>query len=521
MIDEELCLLSQRVGEVLLRARLTLAVAESSTGGWLSKVVTDTAGSSAWFVCGIATDSGKVKSKLLRVSDNTLSHDGGVSEDTAFEMAEGVLYRTNADVSVALTGISEPNSDLEKIPVGTVYFAWYRRNAKAKISVHRFNGNRDAIRRQAVVFALEGLLNYLAFSSEAREPDAIFVAPREILRSGVDAIVKPPSPFQIINEGKVLLAELFKGLRIDQTVTTEFDNSVTLANNYRAAIAALLPIQRKHFSRRIATVGALIQESCEKDADAMIGCAHLDGNGLYTVLHPLHQGIFVELIGKRLGMSAQDRMSVICGALTANIAMLNLQEMLQRQAGPLSTEQQRLLQMHPLLADAILTELEVDDPLWLQGVRSHHERFDGTGYPDGISAEKIPLASRLVYLVDVYDAMIKPREHRESNQRAAMKELFLHRGQDIDGHLAPVAVKEIGIYPPGAFVKLHNGEIAVVIKRTSKALHPIVRSLFGPRGAPLERPYRRNTEETMFAIQDVVSRDRSIALNLERIWDYE
>jgi HD-GYP domain-containing protein (c-di-GMP phosphodiesterase class II) len=214
-------------------------------------------------------------------------------------------------------------------------------------------------------------------------------------------------------------------------------------------------------------------------------------------------------------------LSVISGALTANIAMLNLQEILQRQAEQLSPSQQQLLKLHPVLAEAMLTELDVDDALWLQSIRSHHERVDGQGYPNGTSAEQIPLGSRLISLADIYDAMIKPRAHREPNQRAALKELFLRRGQAIDENLAPIAVKEIGIYPPGAFVKLRNGEIAVVIKRTVNSLHPIVRSLFGPRGAPLERPYRRNTEESMFAIQDVVPRDRSIVLNLGRIWDYE
>jgi PncC family amidohydrolase len=522
VIDEELCLLSQRVGDVLQQTGLTLATAESSTGGWLAKAVTDTAGSSAWFVCGVVADSEKVKSKLLSVSDVTLARHGNVSEDTAFEMAEGALYRTDADVSVALTGISEANSGPDKTPVGTVCFAWYRRDEKVKITKHHFEGDRNLIRRQAVVFALEGLLNYLASLSEAHEPSLPQSGSNMESKPAAAPIAKSASPFHILNEGKTLLTELFAGLRIDQTVfgADSIDGHL-LANNYRAAIAALASAQRKYFFRRVNIVSGLIQEACEKDADAMIGSAHLDGDGLYTVLHPLHQGVFVELIGKCLGMPPLDRLSVISGALTANIAMLNLQEILQRQAEQLSPSQQQLLKLHPVLAEAMLTELDVDDALWLQSIRSHHERVDGQGYPHGTSAEQIPLGSRLISLADIYDAMIKPRAHREPNQRAALKELFLRRGQAIDENLAPIAVKEIGIYPPGAFVKLRNGEIAVVIKRTANSLHPIVRSLFGPRGAPLERPYRRNTEESMFAIQDVVPRDRSIVLNLGRIWDYE
>lgn len=520
--DAELGALSQRVGAVLQKAGLTLATAESCTGGWVSKTVTDMAGSSAWFACGFTVYSNKAKSKLLGVTDSTLEHHGAVSEETAFEMAEGALYRTDADVALSVTGIAGPAGGTAEKPVGTVCFAWYRRNEMVETATRHFVGDREQVRRQSAVFALEGLLNYLAQPTRAathqdeRKPITVKA------ESALSVLTTRATPFDLIDAGKAQLAELLAGLRIDWTA---FDDKLvdtgSLDAEYRAAIAARIPSQREAFPQRVQAVGRLVQDACELDADAMIGCMHLDGDGLYTVLHPLHQAIFVELAAKYLGLPSAERLSIVAAALTANITILNLQEALQRQAVALTPPQQRLVRQHPSLAKEALSQLGVDDPIWLQAVSSHHERTDGNGYPTGAKGEEIPLSARLIAMADIYDAMIKPREHREPNQREVLRQLFLNRGEAIDANLTAIAVRELGVYPPGAFVKLKNGEIAVVIKRVSDNLRPIVRSLVGPRGAPLERAYRRNTEEPMFAIQDVVPRDRGITLNLRRIWDYD
>lgn len=521
--DDELDALSQRIGVAMQESALVLATAESCTGGWVSKTITDTIGSSEWFACGFTTYSNNAKSKLLGVADITLERHGAVSEETAFEMAQGALYRTDADVALAVTGIAGPDGGgTDGKPVGTVCFAWCRRNEMAKTTSRHFDGDRDRVRRQAVAFALEGLLNYLALPVEAhtdmRKPMRLR-SESEPLPAPVAA--KRTTPFDMIDDAKAQLTGILANLRIDPTTFSDDRiDAGQLAAEYRATVAGLAPEQREHFSQRVHAIGELVLEACELDGDAMIGYAHLDSDGIYTVLHPLHQAIFVEVIAKYLGLPPADRLSIIAATLTSNIAMLNLQEQLWRQAAPLTPQQQQLLPLHPLLADGMLRELGVTDPFWLEAVRSHHERVDGKGYPGGAEGEQITLAARLIALTDVYDAMIKPREHREPNQRAALRELFLKRGQAIDGNLAPIAIKEIGIYPPGAFVKLQNGEIAVVIKRVAGSVNPIVRSIIGPRGAPLDRLYRRNTEEPLCRIQDVVPRDRNIPLNLRRIWDY-
>jgi nicotinamide-nucleotide amidase len=159
--DLELAALATDLGQALKRRRLKLAVAESCTGGWLGKCITDVAGSSAWFDRGFVTYSNRAKQDLLGVQAPTLLQYGAVSEQTAREMAEGVLLRSTADLGVAITGIAGPDGGSGDKPVGTVWFAYARRGAAVETHTQRFPGDRDAVRRAAVAEALRGLAQRL------------------------------------------------------------------------------------------------------------------------------------------------------------------------------------------------------------------------------------------------------------------------------------------------------------------------------------------------------------------------
>lgn len=157
MSDEELCDLVTQLG-VTLRARdWRLAVAESCTGGWVAKVLTDIAGSSAWFERGFVTYSNVSKQELLDVRAATLEAFGAVSEETVREMAVGALAHSQADVVLAITGIAGPGGGMPDKPVGLVWFAWARRNGALRVAHYHFSGDREAVRRQAVFAALQGV----------------------------------------------------------------------------------------------------------------------------------------------------------------------------------------------------------------------------------------------------------------------------------------------------------------------------------------------------------------------------
>jgi len=155
--DQALHRIAVDVGERLRAGRHMLATAESCTGGWISKVVTDIAGSSEWFDCGMAVYSYEAKQALLGVHPNTLEVHGAVSRETAIEMVSGALVHSGATVAVAVTGIAGPGGGSPDKPVGTVWIAWKRRGDYARAELFHFAGDREAVRRQTVAAALAGV----------------------------------------------------------------------------------------------------------------------------------------------------------------------------------------------------------------------------------------------------------------------------------------------------------------------------------------------------------------------------
>ena len=157
-METELRQLSEAVGAALMRRQLLLACAESCTGGWVATVVTATAGSSDWFERGFVTYSNSAKQEMLGVPEATLADHGAVSEETARAMAEGALAHSLADIALAITGIAGPGGGSPGKPVGTVCFSWCGKGETAESETRRFVGNREQVRRQAVIHALSGLL---------------------------------------------------------------------------------------------------------------------------------------------------------------------------------------------------------------------------------------------------------------------------------------------------------------------------------------------------------------------------
>jgi nicotinamide-nucleotide amidase len=159
--DVQLKRLAERVGRYLLNAQLHAVTAESCTGGWIAKALTDIAGSSRWFSEGFVTYSDESKVHRLGVPRAILRAHGAVSEATARAMASGALCRSKAQVAVAVTGIAGPGGAVSGKPVGTVWLAWATRNSRGirvAAALRRFRGGRDQVRRKTVRAALEGLL---------------------------------------------------------------------------------------------------------------------------------------------------------------------------------------------------------------------------------------------------------------------------------------------------------------------------------------------------------------------------
>lgn len=138
-----------------------LATAESCTGGWIAKICTDVAGSSTWFDRGFITYSNEAKQDMLGVRAETLAQFGAVSEAVVAEMAAGALRYSRAHIALAVSGIAGPGGGSPEKPVGTVCFGWAVRGGEVTTTTCHFAGDREAVRWQSVVFALDGVLRVL------------------------------------------------------------------------------------------------------------------------------------------------------------------------------------------------------------------------------------------------------------------------------------------------------------------------------------------------------------------------
>ncbi len=303
-----------------------------------------------------------------------------------------------------------------------------------------------------------------------------------------------PSPFHIIEDFKRRVRAIFEGIVTGQGT---------------------------EIPERIMKLCKDIQAVCDLDADAALGVLHLDTESRYTVVHPLHVCILAELIGRKKGMAPEARQTMLAAALTSNVAMIELQEQLQKQDGPLSEEQQAEIRLHPLNAVDLLLASGAKDDFWIAYVLHHHEKLDGSGYPGAMKGETIPLAIRIISLADTYSAMVTPRVYRaQILARDALRDIFLKRGGEMDAELAQAFIKELGVFPPGTFVKLQNGEVGIVSRRGDNAMKPIVQSVIGPRGAPLPHCIKRDSADPDYAIREMVARDRAAKLDVHRMWGY-
>lgn len=141
-----------------------VSTAESCTGGWVAKAITDVPGSSVVFGYGIVCYSNGAKESMLGVQNPTLAEHGSVSEPVVEEMSEGALNLSGSDIAVAVSGIAGPDGGTKEKPVGTVWFAWALREGgkvNTETSCQKFDGDRELVRELTVAHALQGILDRL------------------------------------------------------------------------------------------------------------------------------------------------------------------------------------------------------------------------------------------------------------------------------------------------------------------------------------------------------------------------
>lgn len=280
--------------------------------------------------------------------------------------------------------------------------------------------------------------------------------------------------------------------------------------------------EEKNFSSGIRDIVKIVQQSYEQDANASLAALLFSEKNKYPFIHSVHTALMCEVTLQALGWQREERLSTIAAGLTMNIAMFQLQEILHSQKVPLSEQQRQEIQNHPVRGVDILRGIGVSDQVWLDAVLGHHERLDGSGYPGALKGDDISVPARVVAMGDLYCAKIASRVHRKSMLPSnALRNLFLETPQKIDGSIVKLLIKKVGMYPPGTFVELNNGEIAVVTQVGEEVQYPVLKSVLSVSGTPRTIPLFRDCRLEEFSIKKIIGQsDVGIEVNRYILWGY-
>jgi hypothetical protein len=272
------------------------------------------------------------------------------------------------------------------------------------------------------------------------------------------------------------------------------------------------------FAVRLDELAQNLAQLVERDADIGIFLSVRQDQqrfGIYGLSHAVFTAMICFLMAQRMGWPRERCVTLVKAALTMNMSVFELQGRLAAQGVPMRPEQRVLLHDHPIKSAQMLRDAGVTDPEWLGAVEQHHEWIDGTGYPNKLT-EMSEMGRALKY-ADVFMAKISPRAIRQPlTAQEAARQLFKIDG---GGPMAMAIIKEFGIYPPGEFVKLKSGELAVVIRRTASANTPLAVSITDRSAVPVLNVIRRETAKPEHAIVGLVA-DKAIVTRVppERLY---
>jgi hypothetical protein len=274
------------------------------------------------------------------------------------------------------------------------------------------------------------------------------------------------------------------------------------------------------FVGRLAQFTQRLLELVDCSADiAIYRCVRQDNahNFYYGYSHAVQTALLCILMARHLHWPQERLLSLVNAALTMNLSIMELQGQMAAQDVPMKDKQRAQIQAHPQQAVALLTAAGVSDADWLSAVAQHHEHLDGTGYPTACTdMSELAVALRVA---DVLMAKISPRALRPAlSCQEAVRQLYR---EDKGGVLSTAIVKELGIYPPGDFVKLASGELAIVVQRTGNARAPIVAAITDTAGHAVPKTLRHDTAQPGFAIVgNAVDKTMLARLPPERLYGF-
>jgi HD-GYP domain-containing protein (c-di-GMP phosphodiesterase class II) len=273
---------------------------------------------------------------------------------------------------------------------------------------------------------------------------------------------------------------------------------------------------------RIRQFAARIQTLCDDDVDATLAAPHLDYINPYLIVHQVMGAVLAEMTARASNIGPDERLSIVCAALTRDLTLFPIQTELDQSSSPLPPTLRSAVTGHPAAAAELLRRAGVQDPVWLDAVLQHHERLDGSGYPNKLVGDAITPGARILAITDTYSAMTKPRPYRSKEFIAqnALRDMYQQKDRLLDGNLIQRMIKEIGIFPPGSIVRLKSGELGVIKHRTFRPAEAIAYTVYDQRGMPQLESVRREAANPNYEILGMVpfTECRSAAVTIKRLW---
>lgn len=318
--------------------------------------------------------------------------------------------------------------------------------------------------------------------------------------------VEKPTVVEVVSKPKD-----FSPFKVLEDVTSRL--AITLANNDNPDV---------NFTDEIMSLVEDIQRACFRDASAALASLFVLEKGSYPIKHSVDVAVLSGLMAGKRGLEAENHASVIAAALTMNLAMIGLQEILFQQETPLTEEQKKQIFNHPRQSVAMLQQANVTDRLWLKCVLAHHEKVNGTGYPNKFAGSQYPVEAQLIALADQYCARMSPRAYRQPLlHKGILRDILLDDGQTVLPVIATLFIKELGFYPPGLIVQLISGEIGVVTKCGENADTPIVHVCYKPGKGDLRLPIQRNTSLGGNKVRKILlSDDPLVTFDRRSVWRF-
>ena len=251
-----------------------------------------------------------------------------------------------------------------------------------------------------------------------------------------------------------------------QNIRAEFDSMVSRIGNGKTI----------NITQLSEAINPLV-DSISRNPGASIWLARLKSQDSYTYSHCIAVAIWCTVIGRQIGLPKKDLSLLAMGGMLLDIGKLKIPPLILNKKQQLSEREFALIKKHVDLSLKMAKDSSrVMPQAVIDMIASHHERFNGSGYPEAIKGTQIPLYSRIAAIADCYDAITSQRVYAKPITHAqAIKQMYEWRGYDFQPELIEAFIQAVGVYPTGTLVELTSGEVGIVVKENpGKRLRPQV-----------------------------------------------